>query len=61
MKKRKPDADIFEEVLEENNLRPELTLFLDDNADNIDAAKRLGIKTAHVQSPNFILDYFNGS
>lgn len=61
MKKRKPDAGIFEQVLDENSLPTDLTLFLDDNADNIEAAKRLGIKTAHVQSPNFILDYFNGS
>lgn len=59
MKKRKPDADIFEQVLEENNLLPEQTLFLDDYAVNIEGAKALGIKTIHVTSPHLILDYFH--
>ena len=59
MKKRKPDAEIFEQVLEENNLMPEETLFLDDYAVNIEGAKALGIKTIHVTSPQLILDYFH--
>ena len=59
MHKRKPDADIFEEVIEENLLVPEQTLFLDDNAMNIEGAKSVGIKTIHVTSPNLILDYFH--
>lgn len=59
MRKRKPDAEIFEQVLEENHLVPEQTLFLDDYAVNIEGAKSLGIKTVHVTSPNLILDYFH--
>jgi glucose-1-phosphatase len=59
MKKRKPNADIFEQVLEENNLLPEHALFLDDNRDNIEGAMRLGIKTVHVTTPDLILDYFH--
>jgi putative hydrolase of the HAD superfamily len=59
MKKRKPDAEIFEQVLEENNLLPEETLFLDDYAVNIEGANALGIKTIHVTSPQLILDYFH--
>ncbi len=59
MKKRKPDADIFEQVLDENNLLPEETLFLDDYAVNIEGARSLGIKTIHVTSPNLILEYFH--
>ena len=59
MGKRKPDAEIFEQVLEENNLLPEQTLFLDDYAVNIEGARSLGIKTIHVTSPNLILDYFH--
>lgn len=59
MGKRKPDAEIFEQVLEENNLLPEETLFLDDYAVNIEGAKSLGIKTVHVTSPNLILEYFH--
>jgi putative hydrolase of the HAD superfamily len=59
MGKRKPDADIFEQVIEENNLLPEETLFLDDYAVNIEGAKAVGIKTVHVTSPNLILEYFH--
>ena len=59
MFKRKPDAEIFEQVLEENRLVPEQTLFLDDYAINIQGARSLGIKTVHVTSPNLILDYFH--
>lgn len=59
MKKRKPDAEIFEQVLEENHLVPEQTLFLDDYAVNIEGAKALGIKTIHVTAPNLILEYFH--
>ena len=60
MGKRKPDAEIFEQVLEENNLIAEETLFLDDNAVNIEGANALKIKTIHVNSPELILDYFHG-
>ena len=59
MGKRKPDAEIFEQVLEENNLVPEQTLFLDDYVVNIEGARALGIKAIHVTSPHLILDYFH--
>lgn len=59
MGKRKPDADIFEQVLEENHLVPEQTLFLDDNDLNIEGARAVGIRTIHVTTPNLILDYFH--
>lgn len=59
MKKRKPDADIFEQVLEENGLVAGETLFLDDNVHNIQGAEGLGIKTVHVVTPDLMLDYFN--
>jgi epoxide hydrolase-like predicted phosphatase len=59
MGKRKPDAEIFEQVIEENHLVPEQTLFLDDYAVNIEGAKSVGIKTIHVTSPSLILDYFH--
>jgi glucose-1-phosphatase len=59
MGKRKPDAEIFEQVIDENQLVPEQTLFLDDYTVNIEGAKAVGIKTIHVTSPNLILDYFH--
>src|SRR5688572_7631143 len=59
MKKRKPNADIFEQVLNENSLMAHETLFLDDNLANIEGAKKLGIQTVHVVTPDLILDYFH--
>ncbi len=59
MKKRKPDADIFEQVLEENGLKADESLFLDDNEANIAGAKALGIKTLHIPTPDLILTYFH--
>ncbi|MGC3946866.1 MAG: HAD family phosphatase [Chryseolinea sp.] len=59
MKKRKPHAEIFEEVLAESRLNADETLFLDDNHDNILGATKVGIKTAFVNTPDYILTYFN--
>jgi putative hydrolase of the HAD superfamily len=42
---RKPDAEIFELVLSENNLDPGATLFIDDSIQHIEGAKKLGIQT----------------
>lgn len=58
MKKRKPNADIYEQVLQENSLVARETLFLDDNLPNLEGAKLVGIQTAHVNTPTYILDYF---
>lgn len=58
MNMRKPDLEIFEFVLKENNLDPEQTLFIDDNIDNINGAAKLKIQTLHVTSPNTLFDYF---
>ncbi len=49
MGKRKPDADIFEQVLRENGLQPEETLMVDDSQPNIETARRLGMQTLHVE------------
>lgn len=40
---RKPDEKIFQLVMEENNLMPEETLFLDDSAVNVETADKLGM------------------
>ena len=41
----KPDAAIFQRVLEETGIAPEETLFIDDSADNCRTAEALGIHT----------------
>ncbi|PKG52425.1 MULTISPECIES: HAD family hydrolase [Olleya] len=40
---RKPNADIFQFVLDQNKLKPEECLFIDDTKENTDAASTLGI------------------
>jgi epoxide hydrolase-like predicted phosphatase len=45
VKMRKPDAEIFELILNQNNLLKEETLFIDDSAQHIDSANKLGIST----------------
>jgi putative hydrolase of the HAD superfamily len=40
---RKPDKEIFELVVSENNLLPQETLFIDDSIQHVEAAKTLGI------------------
>lgn len=57
---RKPDAEIFELVLSENNLQPHETLFIDDSVQHIESAKKLGIQTylLDVKTEN-IVEVFN--
>lgn len=49
IKLRKPNAEIYQFVLEQNDLKPEETLFIDDTQENTDSAAKLGIKTWHLQ------------
>lgn len=46
---RKPDAEIFEFVLNENGLRAEETFFIDDSIQHIEGATRCGLQTIHHQ------------
>lgn len=41
---RKPDAEIFEFVLAENDLKPEETVFIDDTIIHVKGAEKCGIK-----------------
>jgi glucose-1-phosphatase len=45
---RKPNRDIFEFVLSENNFNAEDCFFVDDNKENIKTANSLGIHTWHI-------------
>lgn len=58
MGKRKPDAGIFEQVLEENNLDPAETLFIDDSPQHLDTAKKLGMQTYLMTAPDSIQQFF---
>jgi len=44
----KPNRDIFEFVLNTNDIKAAECLFIDDNKNNIEAAKKLKMKTWHI-------------
>lgn len=56
--KRKPEPEIFEQVLQENNLNPAETLFIDDSPQHIATAKQLGIQTYLMTAPDTIQAFF---
>ena len=54
----KPNPEIFEFVLYQHKLVPEETLFIDDLEIHIEAAKKLGLRTYHLQKPERVRDLF---
>ena len=58
VKKRKPEPAIFEQVLQENNLDPAETLFIDDSPQHLETAKKLGIQTFLMTAPDNIQAFF---
>lgn len=57
VKAYKPEPEIFRKAIEKFGIIPEETLFLDDSATNIEAAKALGFKGAHVVDDRPFKDY----
>jgi len=55
---RKPDAEIFEHLLNQEKLIPEKTLFIDDTIIHIETARKLGIQTYHLQKGEDIGELF---
>jgi glucose-1-phosphatase len=56
---RKPDKEIFEYVLKENNLNPSETLFIDDSPQHIEGAAVTGIHAVWLAPGKTILDLFD--
>ncbi len=57
---RKPNKDIFDFVLESNNLKPEQCFFVDDTKENTDMAESLGIKVWNIDETNEdVINMFN--
>ena len=57
---RKPQAEIYMQVLTENTLNASETLFVDDKKENTDAAKQLGIQVWNLQvGKEDVVDLFN--
>ena len=55
---RKPEARIYQHVLQSEGFSAEDAVFFDDNADNIEGANRLGITSIQVVDKTTIPDYF---
>ncbi|PQB07745.1 hypothetical protein BST83_11720 [Polaribacter filamentus] len=58
---RKPDKEVFEFTLNDSNLNPKETLFVDDSIDNIKAAQDIGIQTYHIDGKNSIEKLFSNN
>ncbi|NHA02711.1 HAD family phosphatase [Mucilaginibacter sp. HC2] len=56
--KRKPEPAIFEMVLNENNLNPSETLFIDDSPQHLATAQKLGIQTFLMTAPDTLQQFF---
>lgn len=54
---RKPHTEIFDFVIQENNLNPQTTLFIDDSPQHIEGAIKTGLNAYHLEvSTHSILD-----
>ena len=53
---RKPDPEIFQHVIEENNLNPEETLFIDDSPQHIEGAKKAGLQAILLSNDKWVGD-----
>ena len=58
VKLRKPNADIFKLVIKENCLSIKNTLFIDDSIQHIESAKKIGLKTYHLDGNETIESIF---
>lgn len=55
---RKPDQEIYREVVKQTRINPEKTLFIDDNEANIAGAKEFGLQAYHLTNGEKITDLF---
>jgi putative hydrolase of the HAD superfamily len=55
---RKPNADIFQFVIEDTGIDPLETLFIDDFIENIETARMLGFHAVHLKAPLTLVDVF---
>ena len=61
MKDRKPNPSIFQQVIDEQKLNPNRTLFIDDNQGNIEGAKITQLQTLYLDKSSNLedLEIFN--
>lgn len=56
---RKPHPETFQWVLDQNNLKAEETLFIDDSPQHIEGAKAAGLQTYHLKKGEEITELFS--
>lgn len=54
----KPDAGIYNYVLENANIKPSETVFIDDSLANIEGAEQLGIAGIHITNGRDVTSFF---
>ncbi|KOC87744.1 glucose-1-phosphatase [Winslowiella iniecta] len=55
---RKPEAVIYQQLLQQEGIPADQAIFFDDNLPNIEAARALGITSIHVTDASVIPAYF---
>lgn len=55
---RKPEAEIYRYVLEQEHCPASDAVFFDDNEENVTAARALGIKSILVTDNKVVPEYF---
>ena len=55
---RKPNADIYEFVVQKHNLKPCETLFIDDSIQNVEGAQKVGLHAYHLANGETINQLF---
>jgi glucose-1-phosphatase len=54
----KPEKEVYQYLLEDQKIKAEESVFIDDNLINVVSASDLGIKGVHLTSPTTIVDLF---
>ena len=60
LKDSKPNKSYFKKVLSKLNIKPSELLFIDDKAENITSANRIGIKTIYFRNPHQLKKELSG-
>ena len=58
MNMRKPDSEIFQHVMNENNLKASETIFIDDSIQHVEGAKIAGLIAFHLDLAKTTLEKF---
>jgi glucose-1-phosphatase len=58
---KKPDPEIYHEVVRQLGTSPERCMFFDDLEDNLLAAEKAGLRTYHIDHPQALIGYFKNN